>query len=134
MASDFFQYDANEVKIVWNGISLFGFGDGDMVKGSRDANKIEAKVDAQGQGSIAKVNNSLGTITVTLSALSPCYPQLIKDAKAGTVAPLFVHHKDEYFGGTKAVIEKDPDAAFGKDVGTRDFAFKVLDFDHDFNA
>ncbi|EUJ44042.1 phage structural protein [Listeria fleischmannii] len=134
MAADEFMYDANEVQTVRDGVTLFGFGDGDMVKGSRDSNRAEAKVDAQGFGTMSKNNNSLGTVTVTISASSPCYPQLVKDAKAGKIAPLWVHHKKEFFGGTKAFIEKDPDVSYGKESGQRDFVFKILDYDHDFNS
>ncbi|WP_239256687.1 phage structural protein [Listeria ilorinensis] len=126
-------YDAADVQIVRDTVSLFGFGDSDMVKASRDNNRAEVKVDAQGRGSIAKVNNSLGTITVTLSASSPCYPFLVTDANEGKVAPLHVQNGNEYFGGTEAFIEKDADVAYGKDVGQRDFVFKVLDYSHKFN-
>ncbi|EAF5461912.1 hypothetical protein CPC87_06845 [Listeria monocytogenes] len=123
-------YDANTVSIIVNGISLFGFSDGDMVSCSKDSNNVEIKSDAQGNSSAAVNNDKMGTIKIDLAQTSPCYPKLIDIANRQLKVPVFVINGKEKIGGSMAFIEKLPDAGFGKSVGTRSFTFKVLDYTH----
>ncbi|EKM0740871.1 hypothetical protein HCA21_11410 [Listeria seeligeri] len=123
-------YDAADVSIVVNGISLFGFADGDMVSCSKDANNIEIKSDAQGNSSAAVSNDRSGTVQIDLAQTSPCYPKLIDIANRQLKVPVYVINGNEKIGGSMAFIEKLPNAGFGKSVGTRSFTFKVLDYSH----
>ncbi|EAE5980034.1 hypothetical protein LG489_001415 [Listeria monocytogenes] len=123
-------YDANTVSTIINGISIFGFSDGDMVSCSKDSNNVEIKSDAQGNSSAAVNNDKMGTIKVDLAQTSPCYPKLIDIANRQLKVPIYVINGKEKIGGSMAFIEKLPDAGFGKSVGTRSFTFKVLDYTH----
>ncbi|AOA01486.1 phage structural protein [Carnobacterium maltaromaticum] len=127
---DMLTYDARAVSIIVDSINLFGFGDGDMVTCSKDANNAEIKVDAQGQASAAINNDNLGTIKIELAQTSPCYPKMMAIANEKKIVPVRVVNGTEVIGGSKAIIEKLPDAGFGKSVGARSFSFKVLDYKH----
>ncbi|EAF5045036.1 hypothetical protein FRG77_07870 [Listeria monocytogenes] len=130
MANEMATYDANTVSIIVNGISMFGFSDGDMVSCSKDSNNVEIKSDAQGNSSAAVNNDRMGTIKIDLAQTSPCYPKLIDIANRQLKVPVFVINGKEKIGGSMAFIEKLPDAGFGKGVGARSFTFKVLDYTH----
>lgn len=123
-------YDAADVSIIVNGISLFGFAEGDMVTCSKDANNIEIKSDAQGNASAAVSNDKSGTVQIDLAQTSPCYAKLIDFANRQLEVSVYVINGNEKIGGSRAFIEKLPNAGFGKSVGTRSFTLKVLDYSH----
>ena len=123
-------YDAKSVKVVVNGITLFGFADGDMVTTSKTNPAVESMSDAQGNYAVAINNDNAGTVTVNLAQTSACYKKLITWANSKTIFPIYVINGTEKIGGPEAMIEKIPDANFGKTVGTRTFVFKVFNYSH----
>ncbi|MBA3926539.1 phage structural protein [Listeria rustica] len=126
-------YDALKVVTVVDGVTLFGFSDGDMVTCSKDANNMEAKTDAQGTASAAVNNDSLGTIKIDLAATSPCNKQMITLANTRKKFPIRVINGKETMGGSLAFVEKLPDSGFGKGVGTRSYSIKILDYSHKYD-
>ena len=125
-------YDAEKVTVTVDKMVLFGFGDGDMVTCTKEANNIETKVDAQGSASAAILHDNTGSIQIDLAHTSPCNAHLMKLANSKKmVAVRVVHDGKETIGGSKAYVEKTPDAAFGKEVGNRSYTLKVLDYKHE---
>lgn len=127
------EYDASKVITIIDGVTLFGFSDGDMVSCSKDANNIETKVDAQGIASAAINNDSLGSVKIDLASTSPCNKQMITLANTRKRVPILVINGKETMGGSLAYIEKLPDSSFGKGIGTRSYNVKVLDYTHKYD-
>lgn len=124
------QYNAKDCTIMWDGIYITGVGE-DMVSGEKDEEFFSTSVGAQGDVCVSEVNNSLGTITLTVQATSPQKGKLLSDAKAGKTAPLWVTNKSigERMGGSKARIKNYPELANGAEAEDREFEFQVFDYD-----
>lgn len=122
-------YNSKDCVITWNNIFLTGLGE-DMVTGSKDEEMFSTSVGAQGDVIVNEMNNDLGTVTVTLQATSPQRIQLIADAKAGTIAPLWVNNKalGTSFGGTQARIKNYPELSLGQEAEDIEFEFQVFDY------
>jgi len=76
------------------------------------------------------INNTLGTITLTLLATSPQISTLLADAEAGTYGSLYVSnaHLGTTVGGATARIKSYPELSYGAEVGEREFEFQVFDY------
>ncbi|EUJ24764.1 gp15 [Listeria grandensis FSL F6-0971] len=126
-------YDAAKVSIIVDGLNYFGFSDGDMVNCSKDSNNAEFKSDAQGNASAAVNNDSLGTIKIDLAQTSPCYKHIVGLANSKKTFPIRIVDGNHVIGGLRAIVEKLPDAGYGKGVGTRSATIKVMDYSDKFN-
>lgn len=122
-------YDAKDCSIVFNNVYITGLGE-DMVSGEKDEDNFTTSVGAQGDVVVNTVNNSLGTVSVTVQATSPQIPMLKTAANKGTVAPLWVTNKKlkTTFGGTMARIKKCPSEEHGSEVGDLTFEWQVFDY------
>jgi len=123
-------YDAKEVTVIVDGVTVVGFADGDMVTCTKDENNITVVEDAQGSASAAINNSKIGTIQIMLAQTSPNYRQLVNLANSRRVVPTRVVNGSETIGGSQALVEKLPDTTFGSSVGSRQFTLKVLDYTH----
>lgn len=123
------EYNAKDCVITWGNTYLTGLAE-DMVTGSKDEEFFSTSVGAQGDVVVNETNNPLGTVTVTLQGTSPQRKQLIADAKAGVIAPLWVNNKnlDRKFGGTQARIKNFPEDAEGAELEDLEFEFQVFDY------
>lgn len=126
-------YDPKDcVTTIDNSFILSGYAS-DMITADKDNDLVSFEEGAQGDV-VANVSNStLGTITITLQATSPCNAQMMKYAKNRTVFSIWVANKTlgERMGGTNAMITKYPSFAQGSTVGNRAYTIKVVDFDVD---
>ena len=122
-------YNAKDVSVVWNHYFITGFGE-DMASGSKDEEFFSTSVGAQGDVVINEVNNDLGTVTITVQPTCPQRAQLIADAKAGVVAPLFVNNKSQgkSYGGNQARIKNYPEETLGNEAEDLEFEFQVFDY------
>lgn len=122
-------YDAKDCSIVFNSIYITGLGES-MVTGEKDEDNFTTNVGAQGDVVVNTVNNSLGTVEVTVQATSPQVPMLKTAANNGTTAPLWVTNKklSTTFGGTMARIIKCPSEEHASEVSDLTFTFKVFDY------
>lgn len=122
-------YNAKDCVITWNNVFLTGLGE-DMVTGSKDEEMFSTSVGAQGDVIVNEMNNDLGTITVTLQATSPQRSQLIADAKAGVISPLWVNNKvlGTSFGGSHARIKNYPELSLAQEADDIEFEFQVFDY------
>lgn len=64
-------YNAKNVSIIVDGISLFGFQSGDMVSWTQAEDNVNLVIDAQGTGTGSESNDKHGTVTIHLSQASP---------------------------------------------------------------
>lgn len=127
--SNITQYNAKDCTIVWGGIFITGLSE-DMVTGEKDEEMFSSAVGAQGDIVINEVNNSLGTITITVQATCPQKAKMILDAKAGRILPIWVTNQSlkERFGGSQARIVNYPSLEQGTEAGDREFEIRVFDY------
>lgn len=82
-------YDPKDVTAIVGGVFLTGFAE-DLVTVAKDEENFSTKVGAQGDVVRTKVNNPLGTITITLQCTSPQVPYLDGLGNSGKLVPLSV--------------------------------------------
>lgn len=124
-------YDPNNVAVIVDNIFVTGFAEGTMVSASKDEENFQTKTSAKGEVSVAKTNNPLGTVTITLSADSPHQRRLTQIANTGKMVPCWVNVSapiKEKKGGSQAMIKKPADAEYSDEVGDREFEIQVFDY------
>ncbi|KZN96163.1 hypothetical protein AZI98_08855 [Aeribacillus pallidus] len=124
-------YDATNVTVTVDGKFITGFAEGSFVECEKDETNFDVKVSAQGDVSIAKRNNTLGTITITLSQTSPSVSFLDSLANSGKMFPISVISNNEVkekVYGTKAMVEKPANKTFSDEAEDREFTIKVFDY------
>lgn len=127
-------YDAKDVSVIVGGVYLTGLAEGSFVSFEKDEESRTPSVGAQGDVAVAKVNNPLGTITVTLQQTSPQIPYLNSLAKSDTFFETRVIYKgviDEKVGGTNCYIKRPPSGEYADEVSSREVEIAVLDFNQD---
>ncbi|MED3932965.1 phage structural protein [Priestia megaterium] len=126
-------YDAQLVTVIVDGRFITGFADGSFVSSEKDEESYTTKIGAQGDVARSKVNNPLGTITLTLLQESPSNRYLKQKAKTDALFPIWVTAPDgqggtEKSGGTQAYIKKLPSKEYEEESGSREYEFQVLDY------
>jgi hypothetical protein len=129
--SNTYTYDAMQSTVVVDGRFITGFQEGSFVEWSKDEDNFSAKVSAQGDVGVAKRNNTLGTITLTLAQTSPDVAYLKKLANTGQMFPIWAQTGGdtlEKIGGTKAMVKKSPDGTLSDEIEDRQFEIQVFDY------
>ncbi|MEK3963549.1 MULTISPECIES: phage structural protein [unclassified Paenibacillus] len=122
-------YDAMDVSVIVGGVFLTGFGE-DLVTVAKDEENFSTKVGAQGDVVRTKVNNPLGTITVTLQSTSPQAAYLDGLANSQKIVPVSVMYSGtpkETNTATQAYLKKPADREYGGEAGDRSYEFQCLD-------
>lgn len=125
-------YDAKDVSVIVNGVYLTGFADGTFVSYEKTEDRWAISTGSMGDTARAKVNNPLGTITVTLQQTSPQVSMLNNLAKSGKLVEARVIHKGsntEKVGGTQCFVMKEASGEYGSEISSREFTIEVLDFE-----
>lgn len=124
-------YDAKDVSVIVGGVYLTGFADGTFVSYEKTEDNYAISVGAQGDPARAKVNNPLGTITVTLQQTSPQVSYLNNLARSGKIIEARVIHKGsntEKIGGTQCFILKEAAGEFSNEISSREFTIQIMDY------
>ncbi|MCR8636182.1 MULTISPECIES: DUF3277 family protein [Paenibacillus] len=122
-------YDPKNVAITVNGVYITGLGES-MVEITKDENSYETKVGALGDVVRTKINNSLGTIKITLQQTSPQLSYLDTLANSGKVVPISIissNDPKETTSVTEAFLKKPADRKYGKEAEDREYEFQALD-------
>lgn len=124
------EYNAMDCVITVGGVYITGLGE-DMVNGEKDEENTNAVVGAQGDVVVNHVNNSLGTITVTIQGTSPQKGYLLELNRSKAMTDIWVTNKSigEKMGGSKAMVNKVSGLEQGAELSDREIEFKVFDFD-----
>lgn len=120
--------DARDTSVNIDGQFITGFAEGSFVEWEKDEDNFNAKVDAFGDVAVAITNNTLGTITVTLSQTSPSLALVKRLANARAMFPVWVTTPDEKVGGTQAMFVKTPSGTLSDEVEDREVEIRVFDF------
>jgi hypothetical protein len=124
-------YDPMNVTVTVKNQFITGFAEGSFVECEKDEANFDTKVSAQGEVSVSKRNNPLGTVTLTLSQTSPSVSFLDSLAKSGEIFPISVisnNEPKEKVYGTQAMVEKPANKTFSDEVEDREFTIKVFDY------
>ncbi|PZD96397.1 DUF3277 domain-containing protein [Paenibacillus sambharensis] len=122
-------YDAKGITVVVDGIYLTGFSES-MVAVEKTENNYEVKVGAQGDTLRTKVNNPLGTITVTLLATSPQAAHLDKLAATGRLVSVTVINAGppkETVTAAEAFVVKPANRSYGNEAEDREYEIQCMD-------
>lgn len=122
-------YDSKAVSVIVGGVYLTGFSE-DMVEVEKDEDNFEVKVGAQGDAVRTKVNNPLGTATVTLQQTSPQVPYLDGLANSGKLVPVTIINAGppkETITVTEAFIKKPAARTYGNEAEDREYEFVLMD-------
>ncbi|MBE7682025.1 phage protein [Paenibacillus sp. FSL H8-0317] len=122
-------YDSKAVSVIVGGVYLTGFSE-DMVEVEKDEDNFEVKVGAQGDTVRTKVNNPLGTATVTLQQTSPQVAYLDGLANSGKLVPVTIINAGppkETITVTEAFIKKPASRTYGNEAEDREYEFVLMD-------
>ncbi|OMF01226.1 DUF3277 domain-containing protein [Paenibacillus amylolyticus] len=122
-------YDSKAVSVIVGGVYLTGFSE-DMVEVEKDEDNFEVKVGAQGDTVRTKVNNPLGTATVTLQQTSPQVQYLDGLANSGKLVPVTIINAGppkETITVTEAFIKKPASRTYGNEAEDREYEFVLMD-------
>lgn len=122
-------YDPKDVAVIVGGVFLTGFGE-DLVSVVKDEENFAVAIGAQGDVVRNKVNNPLGTVSVTLQKTSPQCTYLDGLANSGALVPLSVVYSGtpkERTTVTQAYLKKPADREYGSEAGDRTYEFQCLD-------
>ncbi len=122
-------YDAKDTTVIVDGIYITGLGDS-MITGEKEEDFFTTAVGAQGDVIKNITNNSLGTITITVQAVSPQKPFLMSLANRRNPFPIWIVNKalGETMGGSLANLKKHPTINRAKEAEDLEFSFTVFDF------
>lgn len=123
------RYNAKDCTVTVDNVFITQLGE-DMVTGEKDEEFFEAVVGAQGDVVKSEVNNTLGTVTVTIQVTSPQKSHLLALALRQDTFPLWVTNKalGERFGGSMASLKNYPEMARGAEAEDMEFEFAVFDY------
>lgn len=124
-------YDPLNTTVVVDEVYLTGFGE-DMVEIEKDEDNYSVKVGALGDVVRTKVNNPLGTITVTLLATSPQVSYLDRLANSGklvSVSVIYAGDTKETVTSSQAFIKKPATRSYGNEAEDREYEIQCLDLE-----
>ncbi|WP_128102788.1 phage protein [Paenibacillus sp. DCT19] len=122
-------YDAMSVTITVDGVYLTGFSE-DMVEVEKDEDNYDVKVGAQGDTVRTKVNNPLGTCTITLLPTSPQVTYLDGLANSGKLVPVTIINAGppkETITCTEAFVKKPAARTYGNEAEDREYELVLMD-------
>jgi hypothetical protein len=130
-------YNSKQVTIVFGGVILSGYAEGDFCSVEMNEDAFTHHVGADGEECRAKSNNNSGKITVKLAQYSESNRRLAelheadKASNAG-VAPMLVTDRSgaSLHASDEAYIAKAPAAAYSKAPGDREWVFNCSNMKH----
>lgn len=125
-------YDPKNLSMIVGGKIIHGFGDGTVIKLSRNEQAFNLKVGVDGEGTRAKSNNRSGKVELTLMQSSASNDDLSAFAQAdelsngGAVPVLFKDNSGRTLAtALTAWVQKVPDTEFAKEVMTRTWVLET---------
>lgn len=130
-------YDAKQVTVIFGGRILTGYADGEFCTVEYAEPRWNHTAGADGEEARSKVNNNSAICRVRLLQTSDSNRILAQDAEADRasnagVKPLMVQDKsgNSIHVSEEAYIEEVPSAPYGKEVGEREWVFRMTNARH----
>ena len=123
-----YTYDAKDTSVVVDGTYITGLGE-DMISVEKEEDFFAPSVGAQGDIVKSQINNSLGTMTITIQPTSPQKKYLLSLAKRTEPFPLWAVNKKlgERIGGTMANLKTMPEFSRGAEAEDMELEFQIFD-------
>nr|DAT66145.1 MAG TPA: Protein of unknown function (DUF3277) [Caudoviricetes sp.] len=123
-----YTYDAKDTSVVVDGTYITGLGE-DMISVEKEEDFFTPSVGAQGDIVKSQINNTLGTMTITIQPTSPQKAYLISLAKRTEPFPLWAVNKKlgERIGGTMANLKTMPEFSRGAEAEDMELEFQIFD-------
>lgn len=123
-----YTYDAKDTSVVVDGTYITGLGE-DMISVEKEEDFFTPSVGAQGDIVKSQINNTLGTMTITIQPTSPQKSYLISLAKRTEPFPLWAVNKKlgERIGGTMANLKTMPEFSRGAEAEDMELEFQIFD-------
>ncbi|RRG11636.1 MAG: hypothetical protein DUD35_05370 [Lactobacillus sp.] len=119
-------YNAKNVSIIVDGISLFGFQSGDMVGWTQAEDNVNLVIDAQGTGTGSESNDKHGTVTIHLSQASPKMKDLNDLLAASKYFSFTAKSDNEMIESKHSWVTKAPDGSFSNTLTARDWGLTCV--------
>lgn len=123
-----YTYDAKDTSVVVDGTYITGLGE-DMISVEKEEDFFTPSIGAQGDIVKSQINNTLGTMTITIQPTSPQKAYLISLAKRTEPFPLWAVNKKlgERIGGTMANLKTMPEFSRGAEAEDMELEFQIFD-------
>ena len=123
-----YTYDAKDTSVVVDGTYITGLGE-DMISVEKEEDFFTPSVGAQGDIVKSQINNTLGTMTITIQPTSPQKKYLLSLAKRTEPFPLWAVNKKlgERIGGTMANLKTMPEFSRGAEAEDMELEFQIFD-------
>ena len=127
-------YDAMDVTVIWDGVIITGFADGDAITIGQNEESFSKQVGIQGDVTLSETNDKTGVSTLALKGTSPAVQKLKSDARLkgdSALKSLQVINDNTgggIMGGTKCRIKKQPENSFSNEEGTLEFEIEITDY------
>ncbi|GKU78563.1 phage protein [Paenibacillus sp. L3-i20] len=124
-----YTYDPKSVSVIIQNVHLTGFGES-MVEIEKDEDNYETSVGAQGDVVRTKINNKLGTITLTLQPTSPQVSFMDNLANTGDLVPvtvIYAGQPKEITAATQCYVSKPGARKYANSIEDREYEIKCLD-------
>lgn len=130
-------YDGKQVTVIWGGRILTGYADGEFCTVEYAEARWTHTAGADGEEARAKVNNNSALARIRFLQTSDSNRILSQDAEADKasnagVKPLMIQDKSgkSLHVSEEAYIESTPSAAYGKEIGEREWTFRMVNAKH----
>lgn len=123
------QYDPTKVSIIFGGVPLRGFADGDMVTIEYTNDNRSVHVGTQGEGRHVKSNDLSGIATVRLADYSPSNDALMLIHRADTPLPFIVADKSTNAGlffAASAMVQKVPNMVKSNEASMNEWVIQFV--------
>ncbi len=127
-------YDPEDYMLVYGGRTITGLAAGTPITATKETNRWETYVGAQGEVTRTRNRNPLGSITVTVKRTSPDFAYLVQKANSDDIDSVHLIDRNTSeitVGGSEAWIEKLPDftAVAGDTVPEIEFTIRIVDYE-----
>jgi len=127
-------FDMKKVTCIFGGIILSGFGEGDAITMTPQAEIFTVKKGCDGQTTRSRTNNDDYKAEITFAATSDARAKLqestFRNAALSELTSTFILKSpatNESFAAEGCWVEKLPDASFGKESGDRKYTLYLPD-------
>lgn len=127
-------YDPDLISIVFAGILIEGYADGEFVSIEANSEDFLMKMGTDGEGTRSKTNDRSGTVTLKLMQSSSSNPRLsaireldLAQPNGAGVGALQVRDQGgvTIYSAEQAYIEKLPSSSFDREATTREWVLKT---------
>jgi len=120
-------YSALDASVNVKGRYITDLAEDTFVGWEKDEENMSVKMGANGKSAVSRINDTRGTITITVMQNSGDATYLNKLANTGDIFPITVISGNEKVSATEAFVKKTADGELGREITEREFEIQCLD-------